>query len=189
MFRGICILSSLYEQDTGGINMNFFITSGTMDFMESLRRKYPSEKMVAMHGKGNSLLVHETTGKSVFQTPMKYQVIDFANDFEEEGFFALNNITVSDEGRPIYEHWSLSHVDNIQHAPGIIAHRLLRPLDSNTYIILTQWSKKMFFDLWQDSTSYQQLLGTNKAGTGLEKKPHMFSSAPYVTTYKSKKDD
>lgn len=157
--------------------------------MKSLRRQYPNEKMIVMHGKGNSLLLHETAGKSVFQTPRKYQVIDAAGDFEEEGFFALNNISVSDEGKPIFEHWSLSHIDSVQNISGIIAHRLLRSLDSNTYIILTQWSKKVYFNLWQDSTSYLQLLGTNQAGTGLEKKPHMFSSAPYVTTYKAKKDD
>lgn len=169
--------------------MNIFITTGTMDFMESLRRNYPNENMIVMHGKGNSLLIHETTGKSVFQTPRKYKVIDSAGIFEDEGFFALNHISVSDEGRPIFEHWSLSNVDKIQNESGIIAHRLLSPLDSNTYIILTQWSKKTFFNLWQDATSYHQLLGTNETGTGLEKKPHMFSSAPYVTTYKSNKDD
>lgn len=169
--------------------MNFFITSGTMDFMESLRKKFPSENMIAMHGKGNALLIHETKRKSIFQTPLKYKVIDAAGVLEEDGFFAFNNFSVSDEGRPIFEHWCLSKIDPIQKEPGIIAYRLLRALDSNTYIILTQWTKKTFFNLWQESISYHQLLGTNERGTGLEKKPHIFSSAPYVTTYKSKKED
>ena len=31
--------------------------------------------MVVMHGEGNSLLLHETEGKSVFQTPRRYEVI------------------------------------------------------------------------------------------------------------------
>lgn len=98
-------------------------------------------------------------------------------------------MSVTDEGRPIFEHWLLSHIDPIEKESGFLAYRLLRPLGSNTYIILTQWSKKIFFDLWQESLSYQQLLSTNETGTGLERKPHMFSSAPYVTTYKAIKDD
>lgn len=169
--------------------MHIYITSGTMDFMDSLRKNYKNEQMIAMHGKGNSLLIHETTEPSLFQTPMKYDVIGSAGHFEEEGFFALNNVSVTDEGRPIFEHWLLSHIDPIEKESGFLAYRLLRPLGSNTYIILTQWSKKIFFDLWQESLSYQQLLSTNETGTGLERKPHMFSSAPYVTTYKAKKDD
>lgn len=157
--------------------------------MESLQKKHKNEQTIVMHGKGNSLLLHESEGPSFFQTPMKYDVIGSAGSFEDKGFFAFNNISVTDEGRPIFEHWVLSHVDAIENESGFIAHRLLRPLGSNTYIILTQWSKKVFFDLWKESLSYQQLLAATETGTGLEKKPHMFSSAPYITTYKSKKDD
>lgn len=169
--------------------MNFYITSGTMDFMESLQKNYKKEHMTVMHGAGNSLLVHETTGTSVFQTPMKYEVIGSYGNFHEDGFFALNNISVTDEGRPIFEHWALSHIEAIETETGFIAYRLLRPVASDTYIILTQWAGKTSFDLWKTSASYRQLLAENEVGTGLAKKPHLFSSAPYVTTYKSKKEE
>lgn len=157
--------------------------------MESLQKKHKNEHTVVMHGIGNSLLLHETEGPSFFQTPMKYDVIGSARKFEEKGYFALNNISVTDEGKPIFEHWILRHIDPVEDEPGFIAYRLLRPLGSNTYIILTQWSKKIFFDLWKESLSYQQLLATTETGTGLERKPHMFSSAPYITTYQTKPDE
>lgn len=171
------------------VELYIYITSGTMDFMESLRQKYKNENMIAMHGKGNSLLIHETTERSTFQTPMKYDVIGSTGTFKEEGFFALNHISVTDEGRPIFEHWLLSHIDPLENESGFIAYRLLRPVSSNTFIILTQWTKKIFFDLWQESISYQKILPLNEVGTGLEKKPHMFTSAPYTTTYKAKKEE
>ena len=60
--------------------------------------------MIVMHGEGNSLLLHETEGKTVFQTPRRYEVISSSGTLEENGFFAFNNIPVTDEGRPIFEH-------------------------------------------------------------------------------------
>lgn len=169
--------------------MNIYLTSGTMDFMESLQKKFKNERMIVMHGIGNSLLLHESKGASYFQTPMKYNVIGSFGKFEEKGYFALNNVAITDEGKPIFEHWVLRHIDPIEDEPGFIAYRFLRPLGSNTYIILTQWSKKIFFDLWKESLSYEQLLATSETGTGLEKKPHIFSSAPYITTYQTKTDE
>lgn len=169
--------------------MKLYITSGSIDFMESLQEKYKNEKMIAMHGKGNALLIHETEQKSLFATPIQYDIIEGNGALHEEGFFALNNVSVTDEGKPIFEHWILSHADKIPEQSGYIAYRLLRPLSGNTYVILTQWSGKIFFDRWKDSITYHKLLGTYEKGTGLEKKPHMFSSAPYVTTYKTITDD
>ncbi len=169
--------------------MKFFITSGTRDFMKSLGKKYANENMIVMEGIGNSLLIHETTRDSVFQSPMKYEVIASAGSLQEEGYFALHHVPTTDEGRPIFEHWMSSRVDNVENEAGFLAHRLLRPASSNTYIFLTEWTDKTFFDLWKDSISYQKIIKDNKNGTGLERKPHIFSSAPYVTTYKAKQDD
>lgn len=169
--------------------MKFFITSGSMDFMKSLRKKYASENMIVMDGKGNSLLVHETKNASVFQSPMEYDVLASIGSLKEEGFFSLHHLPVTDEGRPIFEHWMLSRIDSIENEPGFLAHRFLRPKRSNTYIFLTEWTKKVFFNLWTESISYQQVIKETKEGTGLERKPHMFSSAPYVTSYKAKLDD
>ena len=43
--------------------------------------------MILIHGEGNSVLIHETEGKTVFATPRKFEVLDSVNDLEEHGFF------------------------------------------------------------------------------------------------------
>ena len=70
----------------------------------TVKNKYPNEAMILIHGEGNSVLIHETERKSVFATPRKFEVLDSVNDLEERGFFVFNNIPVTDEGRPVFEH-------------------------------------------------------------------------------------
>ena len=160
-----------------------------MDFMEMLKKRHPKETMIVMNGVGNSVLLHETTGKTFFQTPRRYEVFGTFGTLNEEGFFAFNNIPVTDEGRPIFEHRLLSRIDSIGDESGFIAFRLLRPLDSDTYIVLTQWTNQGDFKSWENSSSYKTVHESNKSGAGLDKMSHIFSSAAYVTTYKTKKED
>jgi heme oxygenase (mycobilin-producing) len=166
--------------------MNIFLTSGTMSFMESVRKRFANEQMIVMHGGGNSVLLHETEGKTVFQTPRRYEVISSSGLLIEDGFFAFNNIPITDEGRPIFEHRFQSRIQAIAGEPGFVAYRLLRPLNSETYIILTQWTSKVFLNLWLDSPAYKKMHETIEHETGLDKMQHIFLSAPYVTTYKTK---
>ncbi|KAA0966823.1 antibiotic biosynthesis monooxygenase [Sporosarcina sp. ANT_H38] len=157
--------------------MNIYMTSGTPDFMESLKNKYVSEGLLAMHGDGNSLLLHETAGKTVFQTPRRYEIISSSGTLQENGYFVFNNIPVTDEGRPVFEHDFKERASTIESELGFIAFRLLRPLDSDTYIVLTEWSSNTYYTRWKNSTSFGQ------THAGVDNTPHIFSSAPYVTTY------
>ena len=55
--------------------MNIYLTSGTMDFMETLKKRHPNETMIVMNGVGNSVLSHETEWKTAVQTPRRYDRI------------------------------------------------------------------------------------------------------------------
>lgn len=165
--------------------MNIFLTSGTIGFMETLQKQFANEEMIVMHGANNSILLHETMGKTLFQTPRRYQVISSSGTLQQQGFFALNNIPVTDEGRPIFEHRFHNHADTISASSGLIAHRLLRPLNSDTYIVLTQWTEKNSFELWKNSSVYTDIHTNNKSGVVLDKTLHIFSSAAYLMTYKA----
>ena len=169
--------------------MNIFLTSGTMGFMETVRKRYATEHMIVMHGSSNTLLLHETEGKSVFQTPRRYEVINNLGTLTENGFFVFNHVPISEEGRPIFEHRFQSRIQDISGEPGFVAHRLLRPLNSETYIILTQWTSKVFLNLWLDSPAYKKLHESIEHEAGLDKMQHIFLSAPYVTTYKTKTEE
>lgn len=49
--------------------MYIYLTSGTGDFLEQVKNKYPNDHMILIHGEGNSVLIHETEGKTVFAAP------------------------------------------------------------------------------------------------------------------------
>jgi heme oxygenase (mycobilin-producing) len=166
--------------------MNIYMTSGTPEFMESLKEKYAAKGLIAMHGSANSLLLHETSGKTVFQTPRRYEVISSSGTLQDKGYFVFNNIPVTDEGRPVFEHRFKERAGAIDSEPGFIAFRLLRPLDSDTYIVMTEWSEITYYTKWTNSSSFDKAHSSNRADAGVDTSLHIFSSAPYVTTYTTK---
>lgn len=162
--------------------MYIYLTSGTGDFLEQVKNKYPNEHMILIHGEGNSVLIHETEGKTVFATPRKFEVLDSVNDLEEHGFFVFNNIPVTDEGRPVFEHRFLERSRAIENEPGFVAFRLLKPIKSDTYIVMTQWHGPYSFEAWKSSKAYETAHARRDDSTGIRQQ-NIFSAASYVTTY------
>ena len=165
-----------------------YLTSGTPEFMESLKNKYANENMIVMYGTGNSLLLHETEGKSVFATPRKFEVLDAVGELDQRGFFVLNNIPVTEEGRPVFEHRFLNRAKAVENEPGFLAFRLLRPIKSDTYIVMTQWSGPYSFDAWKNSNAYKQAHENREKPTGIGAQ-NIFSTAPYITTYSAQQPE
>ena len=166
--------------------MNIYITSGTPAFMETVRDKYPKEMIIVMHDETDALLVHETTGKTVFQTPRRYEVLASSGALDENGYFVLNHLPVTDEGRPIFEHLFKERVHALDDTLGFIAFRLLRPLDSDTYIVMTEWSANTYYEMWKNSSSFYDAHLTGRAEAGIDNTPHIFTSAAFVTSYIAK---
>ena len=162
--------------------MNIYLTSGTAEFLEQVKNKHPNEHMILIHGEGNSVLIHETEEKSIFATPRKFEVIDSVNELEERGFFVFNNIPVTEEGRPVFEHRFLNRARAIEDEPGFIAFRLLRPLNGDTYIVLTQWNGPHSFEAWKNSKAYKAAHAERENPTGARQQ-NIFSAASYVSTY------
>ncbi|KXH84122.1 antibiotic biosynthesis monooxygenase [Sporosarcina sp. HYO08] len=169
--------------------MKIFITTGTPEFMEKLQEKFSAEKLFIMYGASHSILLHETEGKTLFQTPRRYEVIGSYGNFEEVGYFVFNHIPVTDEGRPVFEHHFKNHYNILQKRAGFIAFRLLRPLGSDTYIILTEWKDAFSFNQWKATPEYGRVHATETSGAGVDRAAHLFSSAPYITTYQKKKNE
>ncbi|MCM3388622.1 antibiotic biosynthesis monooxygenase family protein [Ureibacillus chungkukjangi] len=167
--------------------MFIYLTSGTADYMEKLLKKYvPKEQMIVLHGSGNSVLLHETEGKTLFATPRKYEVIDSVNAIEQSGYFVFNNIPVADEGRPVFEKRFLSRSGTIEKEPGFIAYRLLRPIGSDTYVVLTQWTGPSSFEAWKNSRSFKEAHSKPDHTTPGVQQQNIFNAASYVTTYSGK---
>jgi len=169
--------------------MYIYMTTGTRDFMGKIKEKHASKQMILMHGSGASLLLHETEGKSVFQTPRRYEVISSAGNLQDEGYFVCNNIPVSDEGRPVFEHRFSTQAGTIESQPGFVAFRLLRPLDSETYIVMTEWNGPADFDRWKNSSAFKEAHDPEAAREFVDNTTHIFTSASYITTYTAKRED
>lgn len=164
--------------------MNFYITSGTGDYLQRFKEKHPDQKMILLTNNEASILVHETEGASLFNEPRKYEVIDSTGSLGEEGFAVLNNIPVTDEGRPLFEDRFLNRPKMIENEPGFSAIRVLRPLSSNTYIILTVWENEVSFENWKKSKAFEGSHKKQGADSGVdESKPKIFESASYVSKY------
>ena len=165
--------------------MNVFITSGTYNFMKAKKDKHPNETMLIMQNPDTTVLLHETEGKSLFASPRKYEVVDGKGELShDEGYVVMNNIPVSEEVRPVFEHRFKNRAGFIENEPGFLALRVLRPKNSDTYVILTIWKKQTDFSNWKKSSSFQLAHDKNKASSDISKPTQkIFSGEAYVTEY------
>lgn len=168
--------------------MNIFITSGTFDFLKIKKDKHPSEKILLMQNAETTVLLHETTKKTIFASPRKYEVVESSGDLPESGYVVMNNIPVSEEGRPVFEHRFKNSADSIAREPGLVALRILRPIHSETYIILTIWEKQANFLSWKNSSSFEQAFNNNGSTPVTNSSQKMFSGEAYMTQYTLVKD-
>jgi heme oxygenase (mycobilin-producing) len=165
-----------------GEEMNIYMTTGTYDFLKIQKEKHPDEKMFLMQNAENALLLHETSGKTIFNSPRKFEVIDSSGEIQKDGFVVINNIPVTDEGRPVFEFRFKNRVGMIEKEPGFIAIRVLRPTNSDTYVIFTEWESQSAFNNWQSSSSFQQA-HKKPADEAVDTTKKIFSGSSYVTQY------
>lgn len=157
--------------------MNLYMTSGTPEFMQSIKKKHPNEELFLLHGTGNSVLIHETSNKTVFQVPRKYKVLESAGNFSHNGYFVLQHIPITDEGKTIFEHKYTNLGPTAQNEPGFIALRVLEPIKSETYIILSEWTGPSSYEVWEKTVNLDFSM--------IADKQNLFTSAPYISTYQS----
>jgi heme oxygenase (mycobilin-producing) len=156
-----------------GIYMKMFITAGTNDYLNRIKNKYQEEVMVTMLNEDGALLLHETNNETVFKEPRRYEVVESNGSIQTVGFVVINYVPVTDEGRPLFEY----QFKNRSKTSGqsFNAMRFLRPLASNTYIILTFWESEKTFNIWKSSSSF----GNTHSGHD----PKIFASASYIRKY------
>jgi heme oxygenase (mycobilin-producing) len=169
--------------------MYVYMTSGTHEFLKTLENKHSDQTILLMDNADTSVLVHETEGKSVFQEPRRYEVIDSSGDLQKHGFVVINNIPVSDEGRPVFEYRFKNRAGLIEEVAGFIAIRVLRPLDTDTYSILTQWEDEHSFKQWQDSQQYAKAHEKRGTADGVDAQRNMFPRPSFVTKYSIAEDE
>lgn len=168
--------------------MYAYITSGTYEFLKKLEEKHSTEKMMFMQSAQTAQLLHETNGPTLFQSPRKYEVIESAGEFSKKGFIACNNIPVSDEGRPVFEYGFTNRAHLIEKEPGFIALRVLRPLSSDTYVVMTVWDDEKSYRAWKKSKSFNEA-HNHSSGIKAAESTNVFSGPSYVSTFVIAEED
>jgi heme-degrading monooxygenase HmoA len=163
--------------------MNVYITTGTYEYLKGMAKEHPQENMLLMENENGALLLHQTEGETVFKEPRKYEVLDGAGNLGVTGFVVMNNIPVTDEGRPIFEYRFKNRSKQIENQPGFSAIRVLRPLSSNTYIVLTVWENEASFKNWKNSESFKGAHSHKPEESGIDPQTKIFASSSYTTIY------
>ncbi|WP_338780886.1 antibiotic biosynthesis monooxygenase [Metabacillus sp. FJAT-52054] len=162
--------------------MKLYMTFGTADYLEGIVTSNSNETMLLMHTDDNAMLIHETDGETVLKEPKKYEVLDSSGSFEQAGFAVLNNIPVTEEGKPLFEQRFSERARMIESEPGFAAIRVLRPMRDDTYVILTLWEDEASFKNWQQSKAYEHAHKKRGTSDGVDQKS-IFPRPSYVTTY------
>ncbi|QDP42108.1 antibiotic biosynthesis monooxygenase family protein [Radiobacillus deserti] len=160
--------------------MYAFMTNGTVDFLEKYKQKQTDKHILLMQGNGNTVAYYEGTEKKMFEVPRKYDVVLSTGSLQDHGFVVMNNIPVTDEGKPLFEDQFRNRASYIEAEPGFLAFRLLRPHSGNTYIVMVQWTSESDYERWKNSDSFKK---SHQKTAGAQQTPAFFSGAPYIGTY------
>ncbi|MFS0824294.1 antibiotic biosynthesis monooxygenase [Bacillus sp. 1P02SD] len=168
--------------------MNFYFAFGTVEFLEKLHEKHKNENMALFYNNETAILVHETTKKSVFAAPRKYEVLTGSGNFKDAVFVALTYVPVTDEGKPLFEYNIIQKSSLLKDTLGLVAFRVLRPLKSDTFVIASFWLKESFYLEWTRSPNFEELeqvIKKTKAGINQT----VFSGPVYTKTFHSLKEN
>lgn len=113
-----------------------------------------------------------------------YEAIDANGTIEGSKFIVMNNIPVTEEGRAAFEARFMNRARKVEGESGFSGIRVLRPLNSDTYVILTAWDSKDSFEAWQNSQAFSHAHAKRNTDEGLKvQAPSIFARPSFVTTY------
>ncbi|ARK29184.1 antibiotic biosynthesis monooxygenase family protein [Halalkalibacter krulwichiae] len=136
-------------------------------------------KGLIMQGETNK---HQYIEEKIAHPAAKHYVIfSETGEFSETGYVVINNIPVTEEGRGDFEERFQNRAQLVETEPGFQAIRILRPLNDDTYAVMTVWDDEESFQNWQKSKSYEN--AHKKRGTQQALTPTIFPRKSFVTTF------
>ncbi|MCH1626833.1 antibiotic biosynthesis monooxygenase family protein [Ferdinandcohnia quinoae] len=142
--------------------MKLFIALGTVDFLVKLKQKYQKENMACFYNNETAILIHESAKKTVFSAPRRYDAVETIGDVHSSDVAALTYIPIFEDDRPSFEFRMKDIKNDVILAPGSIGIRVLRPIKSDTYLIMTLWKNEGAYTNWRQTnsfTEFQQKIG------------------------------
>ncbi|KAA9031688.1 antibiotic biosynthesis monooxygenase family protein [Niallia endozanthoxylica] len=163
--------------------MKLYITSGTQSFLTKMMEEHQNKELILMQNEDQFILIHQSEEDTFFKEPRKYEVITGFGKFPKKGFAAFHYIPVTDEGRPLFEYHFKNQAVLMQKEPNLTAIRVLRPLASDTYLILTVWEHETSYKNWKPAKSFEEAYSKTNTGKGNQKLPKVFPRPSFITRY------
>lgn len=163
--------------------MELYKWMGHRDQGMGILAAFPNSRLIYMTNGEEAAVLFEAEGSSPVQGFEGYQVLDAVGDINDGYFAVFNNIPVTEEGRELFESRFKNRAGMVEKEPGFAAIRVLRPLGSDTYIILTLWKDEKSFTDWQESQAYGHAHAKRGTEDGIDKRPNIFPRPSYVKTY------
>lgn len=157
--------------------------SGHIDQGVGILASLPNSRLVYLMNGQEAVILYETESAALLPDVEAYEVLDASGDINGGYFAVFNNIPVTEEGRARFEERFNNRARKIENEPGFAAIRVLRPKNSDTYVILTLWEDEQSFKDWQQSNAYGSAHAKRGTAEGIDKVPNIFPRPSYVTTY------
>ena len=166
--------------------MNFYMTSGTGDFLQKLIEKHPNENLILLEGHGKAIVLHETTGKTIFSLPKKYEVADAFGDLQQKGYFVLYHLSIEGGRRDLFKQQFIKASDTLKKDSSLISYRLLMPKKNSEHIVfISSWGGPASYEVWANSelykTNFESLFGMEASSV-----QKIFDGESYIATYSAK---
>ncbi|TAA72774.1 antibiotic biosynthesis monooxygenase family protein [Planococcus salinarum] len=163
--------------------MNLYKWQGHRDGAISIMATLPNSRLIYMSSGEEAVLLHESDGGTVLPDTAAYQVLNAVGDTNDGYFAVFNNIPVSSEGKEVFESRFSNRAGLVEKEPGFAAIRVLRPINSDTYVILTLWDSEVDFKNWQESKAYGSAHAKRGTNEGIDKQPDIFPRPSHVQTF------
>ncbi|ANU14071.1 extracellular polysaccharide biosynthesis protein [Planococcus halocryophilus Or1] len=163
--------------------MQLYKWTGPQDQAEALVESLSKAQFTYLKNDDETVLLYETDEGTGLKASEAYEVLNAVGDFADGHYAVFNNIPVTDEGRELFESRFQNRAGMVEKEPGFAAIRVLRPLDSDVYVILTLWEDKQSFIDWQQSQAYGHAHAKRGTKEGIDKRPNIFPRSSFVTSY------
>lgn len=107
--------------------------------MQKLQQKNIGEILI-FENHTETILIHESNKKTVFASPRKYDVITSIGELSANCALTLEYLYIEKEHRPIFEERFNNISDEIFNFQKMKAVRLLKPINTDSYIFLVNWN-------------------------------------------------
>ncbi|MRH44146.1 antibiotic biosynthesis monooxygenase [Aquibacillus halophilus] len=166
--------------------MKAFMTNGTLDYLTRIDKQHPNLSLFLMYDQDNTLAYYEDEGPTIFDTPREFEIIVSKGELKNDGFVVMNNIPVTDEGKPIFESQFKQRAGMIEDTPGFYALRVLRPTRGNKYVVMVQWKDSQSYQEWKNSEAFSK---SHSKTTKAKEKPSYSAGPSYAINYHMVEDD